>query len=522
MRRPVLASIPFLANAALASPLLSESGTPGHRLTKCSENNSTSTLQWTNCAGLNATTVPVDCSSIEVPLDYTDKVSGRKLKLELVRAPAPKQPSKGSVLVNFGGPGGEGQKTLLIYAASATGGEFDLISFDPRGTGTTMPFTCFDDPHQLQLMLARYQLDPPDASDISLGTTWAQAGAWANACADSPAAKSTAELVGTAFVARDMMQIVDALGGDRMLRYWGISYGTTLGATVAAMFPDRVERVLLDGVVNSHRYYHNSGVDIDQLGMADEAWTGFLEECTLAGPEKCAIAALAPGDATTLATVLQDARESYRHSPIAVGSTVLTYTAVSTLYYIFTRTLDVLAESTQILLSIARRDEAGLKAVVEFIDGLGATVTDVTQPLYAIKCGDQFPRYNSLEGGVLADIEHYIESSSNFGNIPTPLSAMCARWPYQAKERYAGDFQVKTRHPVLFLHNTFDAATGRESAYNMSSGFEGSRVVEQVGYGHGTFAQSSECTMKLTREYFLTGKVPEENTKCTVDTKLFP
>ena len=37
----------------------------------------------------------------------------------------------------------------------------------------------------------------------------------------STEAKSIGELVGTAFTARDMMQIVDALGGDGLLRYWG-------------------------------------------------------------------------------------------------------------------------------------------------------------------------------------------------------------------------------------------------------------------------------------------------------------
>ena len=36
----------------------------------------------------------------------------------------------------------------------------------------------------------------------------------------------------------------------------GLSYGTTLGATVAAMFPDRMDKVLLDGVMNVHEYYH--------------------------------------------------------------------------------------------------------------------------------------------------------------------------------------------------------------------------------------------------------------------------
>ena len=36
----------------------------------------------------------------------------------------------------------------------------------------------------------------------------------------------------------------------------GMSYGTTLGATIAAMFPDRIGTMVLDGVLNSHEYWN--------------------------------------------------------------------------------------------------------------------------------------------------------------------------------------------------------------------------------------------------------------------------
>lgn len=39
----------------------------------------------------------------------------------------------------------------------------------------------------------------------------------------------------------------------------GFSYGTVLGATVASMFPDRMDKVILDGVMNPHEYYHGTG-----------------------------------------------------------------------------------------------------------------------------------------------------------------------------------------------------------------------------------------------------------------------
>lgn len=58
-------------------------------------------------------------------------------------------------------------------------------------------------------------------------------------------------------MARDLISIVDALGEDGMLRYWGFSGGSTLGNTVVAMFPERIDKVILDGVVNPHEYYQN-------------------------------------------------------------------------------------------------------------------------------------------------------------------------------------------------------------------------------------------------------------------------
>jgi pimeloyl-ACP methyl ester carboxylesterase len=56
--------------------------------------------------------------------------------------------------------------------------------------------------------------------------------------------------ISTSFNARDMAAVVDALGeADFLLNYYGVSYGTVLGATFAAVFPEKIGRVVLDSVV---------------------------------------------------------------------------------------------------------------------------------------------------------------------------------------------------------------------------------------------------------------------------------
>lgn len=57
--------------------------------------------------------------------------------------------------------------------------------------------------------------------------------------------------ISTASHARDMLEISEKMGISRV-KYWGPSYGTILGGTFAALYPDRVERFVSDGKLKSH------------------------------------------------------------------------------------------------------------------------------------------------------------------------------------------------------------------------------------------------------------------------------
>lgn len=119
-----------------------------------------------------------------------------------------------------------------------------------------MTFSCFEDAEERELFFAKYPTPHYGSSDVTAGQLWANMEMFTSYCNDTVEGDE-GELIGTAFVARDMMEIVEALDEDGMLRYWGLSYGTVLGATAAAMFPDRIDKMLLDGVANPETYYHS-------------------------------------------------------------------------------------------------------------------------------------------------------------------------------------------------------------------------------------------------------------------------
>ena len=67
-------------------------------------------LQWGPCEFDFNATIPVECSTLDVPLDWTKEDSSESLELELLRVKASKQPTLGSVIFNPGGPSALGTR----------------------------------------------------------------------------------------------------------------------------------------------------------------------------------------------------------------------------------------------------------------------------------------------------------------------------------------------------------------------------------------------------------------------------
>jgi pimeloyl-ACP methyl ester carboxylesterase len=55
--------------------------------------------------------------------------------------------------------------------------------------------------------------------------------------------------IGTTANVRDIATMADALyGSDKDINFYGISYGTYMGMMLTQMYPDRVGKVVLDGI----------------------------------------------------------------------------------------------------------------------------------------------------------------------------------------------------------------------------------------------------------------------------------
>ncbi len=186
-----------------------------------------------------------DCARVQVPLDYADP-DGARGEVALLRARARGQ-KIGSLLTNPGGPGASGMSFAAalgpVWDTVTVGERFDVIGFDPRGVGASLPrAACYTD--------AEYDRGEGFSGELVPAIADAQqARDVERRCAEGSGGPQALAGFGTTDVARDM-DVLRAVLGDEKLSYLGYSYGTQLGAVYAEALPQNVRAMVLDGAID--------------------------------------------------------------------------------------------------------------------------------------------------------------------------------------------------------------------------------------------------------------------------------
>ncbi|KAH7310031.1 hypothetical protein BKA65DRAFT_414371 [Rhexocercosporidium sp. MPI-PUGE-AT-0058] len=246
------------------------------------------------------------CAMLDVPLDYLNPKLGRAF-VPIIKKPAVSSNYKGIVFLNPGGPSESGVQFLLDVSdevKDAVGSDYDFAAWEPRGIGYSIPAVNNCQPPDSNLTKSKRSLDNlkiygPNMSleDLIDADTLNQVMKQGEDCARYMGGPLDAgPHMTTATVVRDLITIVDAYAASsdgkrasqdpKLLNYWGFSYGTIIGQTFASMFPDRLGRVVIDGVVDPDLYI---AADINALYTIDQdkVFSTFFLYCHQAGPTLC-------------------------------------------------------------------------------------------------------------------------------------------------------------------------------------------------------------------------------------------
>ncbi|KAJ6569126.1 TAP-like protein-domain-containing protein [Mycena capillaripes] len=486
----------------------------------------TASLNWTSCYS------GFECSLLEVPLDYTADKGNASIAVVRFPATAPKSEYLGPILFNPGGPGGSGVTTIVSLGAEFAeflGNQFDIVGFDPRGVSFSKPsVSFFKTAAERELWTpADLNLRYPSANATSevMSNRWAQF-QLIGQLAQERDTEDILQYITTDNVARDMLRITEAFGFEK-LQYWGVSYGSMLGATFATLFPDKVGRIAIDGVMDAEAWYtaNLTGSMMD----TDKTLQTFFDGCIAAGPDGCAF--YAP-TAAEIAANLDALTESIRAQPFPV-LTDLSHGIVDYSFfrnYIFAALYspyNSFVGFAQGLAQLAAGNATGVytaNQVPAFECDCNTPVVPFTGNIYesqiATTCTDATPVHDSI-----SDLREFYQNEaklSSFADIWAEWRVYCSGWRVHREGSFSGLVGANTSFPLLVIGNTADPVTPIAWAKKASDLFPGSVLLTQDSPGHMSLVAPSLCTHGALRAYFQNGTFPKEGTVCAVDTELFP
>ncbi len=488
--RAVLAAVAGFGALALAATACA-----GQKVAPTGQPTGTDRLQWSHCEEA-ASPAGFECAKMPVPLDY-NKPQGEKLDIALIRVKAKDSAQRlGSLIFNFGGPGGSGVSTLLnaAQAFSALNRRYDLVSFDPRGVDRSSGIKCLDGP-QMDRYLAN---EPGDtaAEEQRLVTDFAK-GCERNA-------KKILPYVGTVNAARDLESLRTALGDPR-LNYFGFSYGTHLGSVYATLFPKNVGRMVLDAAVDPK---------VGMLEMAKTQALGFQKayEDYLADCAKTTTSCPLGADTTAANDTVLKLLRSVERKPLKVGDREITEDV--------TRTAIIQALYSKLtwpLLTEALRDAAkkgDARGLLTLADQYGGRRPDGSYAtlqfsLPAVLCVDSTDRPTVAQAEALA--RRMEKRSPIFA--PTIVSAgSCSVWPVRG-DNAAKHIDASGSNPIVVVGVTNDPATPYQWAPRLARQLRTAVLLTLDGEGHGAYGQS-KCIDSAVNAYLLDGKVPTDGLRC--------
>jgi pimeloyl-ACP methyl ester carboxylesterase len=441
-----------------------------------------SSVEWEDCAG------GLECASFQVPFDYDNPSLGTFI-LPVTRRLANIQEQRiGTLLINPGGPGVAALDFVAyadqIFSASIID-RFDIVAWDPRGVGQSDPrIDCVDS------MDDYFGLDP--SPDDATETEQLISGAQEFASSCMTRSSDLLPYVSTIDTASDMDVLRRALNEER-ISYMGFSYGTSLGATWATLFPETVRAAVLDAAVDPTRGY----VDdlILQAGGFEDSLNAFFTKCDAS---KCSFMKVGESaeDAFDRILLTLDQNPIANDDGRAVTNQGVAQTGIAGALY-----GDYQWPQLENALSAADLGD-GQPLLILFDEYFGRDSTgqidNSIDAYFGISCLD---RVQNLTSDLVFDLTDELTSVAPRlwpGWIQEML--ICANW--QVEPQGGITVGAETENRIVVVGSTGDAATPLEGTRNMVAALGQARLVISPLEQHTTYGTDT-CVTEIVDEYLL-------------------
>ncbi|KAL8935289.1 MAG: hypothetical protein Q9211_004777 [Gyalolechia sp. 1 TL-2023] len=451
----------------------------------------------------------------------------------------------GPLFVNPGGPGSSGTDFLFQQIATLVeqvGRGYDIVSWDPRGVGSTLPaLCCFADPKSRVSALSQEEhlwLFQNDSTLDDLATRQQ-----ANAAGCQKYSSEVLPYIGTMANVRDLNMMNRLYGFSGDLTYLGYSYGTILGSAYATTYPKNIKRFAVDGVLDVNRWFFDKEFFLTSYIDSDKVLNEFFQYCFLAGQSVCAFWHSSYAAIRQAFITIDD---SLHRAPTAAGpNRQLDWSQFR--IYVWNALKDP---------STSWTGPGGFDRFLALLDNnqlnqLTAAAADALFK-YIAQGNNEFTSTNTLvdpvsglrNGGGNSAVIGAVDNPYSFGDIQSILPFLQSQrvtstgylvqsilgtrgvlnnYIQTPAERPLQPWaNIETSYPLLFLSNIRDPLTPLQDARSNSAIFPGSIVLSTNASGHTTtFAGLNHCAQQAVFAYFNSDTLPAANTVCQPDTLPF-
>ena len=471
-----------------------------------------SSIEWGDCVefGIPPTgqlgTSGWECGTLSTAMDpFAERTAGEAgvgdttVELALTRHAATGD-RRGAIVVNPGGPGGEGLPTAWNLRGGMPADllrSFDIVSWDPRGIGRSIPtIDCDDD------------VAPDDGGFIA-------------ACVE--ATGPLAGFLTAPYSAADMESIRIALGEDT-LNYLGYSYGSVLGATYAAEHPDRVGAFVLDGVTDPLAGSADGPFEDGFAVLADDGTQAALDRFAALcdATDRCLFSL----DATTVIEDLAVQVPALSTSDFSGGPDRIDTASYEQL---LESSMTYAGDWELLATGLEDADRGDASSLAALIAREGArdddASTDDEERTEPDEDGDGDPDDDDDDGDGDGDGDDDGNGQSDFAEANfliycSDLGPWITEWsfcdgiPASAKPMQAVR-PVEVEREILVIGTEYDPLTPGHHAPEFAAALGDSVHVIWEGVGHTAFPGWTPCIDRVVSDQFLRRPLPEDGRRCS-------
>ena len=476
------------ATSAVATPARHPGPTKGHG-GHHTPSYSPPPIDWAPaCASRSLQAAGGRCGMLTVPLDYT-RPNGEKIKIAVseIKHKTSDAAAQGIMLVNPGGPGGSGLtlSRLGAYVPNGGGDPYDWIGFDPRGVGSSQPSLSCDGNY--------FPTNRPDYVPFTKTLVhfwWKKSAGYAKKC--KQVGGNLLDHIKTTDTINDMESIRKAFD-QKKINYYGFSYGTTIGQTYATLHPDRVRRMVMDGVTNPSDTPYTSNLNQDTaFEVTETKFFGWVAE---------------HNDAYGLGTTTKQVRKLWfqmldksRQAAFdgQIGPDEWTDAFLGAGYYVYGWT-----DTADAFKAAVNGDYGPIEDLYAGANGAGPGSDNGFAIYLGTQCTDA--KWPSSKSKIMKD------NWRTYAKAPFEtwangwFNGPCRTWAGKA-DKASTKIDGAKAPPVLLIEETFDAATPFPGAIEVRKRFPKSVLIEGVnGTTHAGSLSGVSCTDNRIADYLLTG-----------------